>query len=86
MAKLIKYGTVIYVRDLDPMLSLLSASYKLMKAYADRFWKRHRPGPIEYTWNIHHEDWMWAHATIVYTVKRRFGRADAFKTPMPGTP
>lgn len=75
----------IYVRDIDPVLSLLSASYKLIKTYSDRFCQRHPPKPIEYTWNIHYEDRMWAHAVIVYTVRRQFDIADTFKTPMPGT-
>lgn len=70
VAKLIKKDNGIYVRDIDPVLSLLSASYKLIQAYPDRFCQRHPPEPIEYTWNIHHEDRMRPHAVIVYTVIR----------------
>ncbi len=65
LTEMIKKDNGIYVRDIDPVLSVLSTSYELIKAYPDRFCQRHPSGPIEYTWNIHHEDWIRAHVVIV---------------------
>lgn len=58
------------LRDIDPELSLLAASYKLIKAYPNRFCQRQPRKQNEYTWGIHHEDWMRAYAVTTFTCAR----------------
>ncbi|KAK1249352.1 hypothetical protein MKX07_002868 [Trichoderma sp. CBMAI-0711] len=55
----------------DYSLSLLSACYKLMKSHPLRFCHSGSLEPEEYVWGIHHEDWMRAHAVIVFTITRQ---------------
>ncbi|KAL6872940.1 hypothetical protein J3F83DRAFT_772210 [Trichoderma novae-zelandiae] len=52
-------------------LSLFSACYRLIKAYPRRFCHSGSLEPMEYVWNIHHEDWMRAHAVVVFTMTRQ---------------
>ncbi|RFU76606.1 hypothetical protein TARUN_5632 [Trichoderma arundinaceum] len=72
MAKLVTDESTIAMEDIDPTLSFLAASYKLIKANPNRFCQRLPSNPNEYTWNIHHEDWMRADAVIALTKKRQF--------------
>ncbi|KAM0258612.1 hypothetical protein ACHAQJ_003783 [Trichoderma viride] len=76
--KLITDESTITLGDIDPVLSLLAASYKLIKANPNRFCQQQPPNPDEYTWNIHHEDWMRAHAVITLTRARQSYLADMF--------
>ncbi|PTB39400.1 hypothetical protein M441DRAFT_460351 [Trichoderma asperellum CBS 433.97] len=55
------------MEDIDPALSLLAASYKLIRAYPSRFCQRSSPQIYEYTWGIHQEDWMRAYAVVTFT-------------------
>jgi hypothetical protein len=55
----------------DYSFSLLAACYKLMKSHPLRFCHSGSLKPEEYVWGIHHEDWMRAHAVIVFTITRQ---------------
>lgn len=55
----------------DYPLSLLSACYRLIKAYPLRFCHTGSLDSMEYVWGIHHEDWMRAHAVIIFTITRQ---------------
>jgi hypothetical protein len=71
--------STITLQDIDPALSLLAASYKLIKANPNRFCQQQPSNLDEYTWDIHHEDWMRAHAVITYTRARQSFLADFFQ-------
>ncbi|EHK18140.1 uncharacterized protein TRIVIDRAFT_67348 [Trichoderma virens Gv29-8] len=83
-AELVTEGSSVRLQDIDLVLSILSAAYKLIKENPGRFCQRYPSESNQYTWDIHHEDWMRAHAVTVYTITRQIEMAEAFKTPIPG--
>ncbi|KAL7935481.1 hypothetical protein V8C35DRAFT_333965 [Trichoderma chlorosporum] len=82
--KLVTKEATICVGSIDPVLSLLSASYKLIKSNPGRFCHKTPSQSDQYVWNIHHEDWMRAHAVVMYTVEGQIERAGASKSLTPG--
>lgn len=64
--KLVEDEHNITLKDIDPILSILAASYKLAKAHPNRFCQQQPHKPIEYVWGLHHEDWTRAYAVITF--------------------
>lgn len=77
--KLVENGHNITLRDIDPVLSVLAATYKLAKAHPNRFCQQQPLQPSEHTWGLHHEDWMRAYAVITFACENHFSFAYDFE-------
>lgn len=77
--KLVGDGHNITLKDIDPILSILAATYKLAKAYPSRFCQQQSLQPSEHTWGLHHEDWMRAYAVITFACENHFSFASSFE-------
>lgn len=66
--------------DIDPILSILAASYKLAKAHPSRFCQQQPHPPIEHIWGLHHEDWMRAYAVTTFSCARHIWFAFRFES------
>ncbi|PKK43047.1 hypothetical protein CI102_13080, partial [Trichoderma harzianum] len=61
----------VQLKDIDAILTLLCAAYKLMTANPKRFCQKSSGNSDEFTWDFHHEDWFRAYVAIVFTKNRR---------------
>ncbi|KAL6822556.1 P-loop containing nucleoside triphosphate hydrolase protein [Trichoderma camerunense] len=61
----------VQLKDIDAILTLLCAAYKLMTANPKRFCQKSSGNSDEFTWGFHHEDWFRAYVAIVFTKNRR---------------
>lgn len=78
--KLVEVGHNTTLKDIDPVLSILAASYKLAKAHPNRFCQQQPQNPTEYAWGLHHEDWMRAYAVITFTCDNHVWLASGLET------
>jgi hypothetical protein len=77
--KLIGDENITTLEDIDPTLSILAASYKLAKAHPNRFCQQKPQKLVEYSWGLHHEDWMRAYAVITFACKEHILFAHGFE-------
>lgn len=73
--KLVEDEHNITLRDIDPALSVLAASYKLIITHPSRFCQQQPQEPNENTWGIHHEEWMRAYAVICFACEKHISFA-----------
>lgn len=59
------------IKEMDAILTLLGAIYKLMVLNHERFCQKSSENTKEYTWGFHHEDWQRAYAIIAFVKGRR---------------
>lgn len=61
----------VQLKEIDAILTLLCAAYKLMTANPKRFCQKSSGNSDEFTWDFHHEDWFRAYVAIVFSKNRR---------------